>query len=741
MRRRSLRSVKIYLVLFLLGAWMDGSGVLDHPDAFAGNATQTSAIDGISITADNQILVELTPEDTAPANLFDLNGRTLVFTPDGAGGYSRQVQPLAWEEDIGEAVVDGAVIALENFAFDFAGQRWDSFHISRRGLITFGEPLTYSYYDSENRNSPMREVAAKFVTTPTISPLYKPYLGGWFNADVYYGATQHVSDSSDRVVVTWITTEPTKYVHGVPPAEPSRFQVVLHADGSITFNYNDDVFFGDGIVGLFPDEEPTKGDLIASILDATDTTLPGHLDLLEVGIYEANTGGVIVEWTTRDPIPLPSSGTRYSYRLELDADEPYFDGRDEDDDFVWQVNLESDTSRTRGGRRFPTDSDNRIALLVENPDVFGISASMRVGAHQFDNGRWVTGESPRPVLLDFPPGSTDDIDLSRPDSKYSSVQWEIFHHQGVPDFAEIACRLIQRYGDVFDFLVFHVEFRMDSQETGAEGGYYSNNVNANGVGLSWSPRSAPCGSQRLKFVYASWMESTDVFVDESVRRGNQTGFEAGLLLFAHEVTHSWTAYASYERNGEREPLFGNYCRCHWRDELHTPAAFPWDPTAPSPGGLMGGKFWRENADGTFTPIRDYWSGGHSWLDLYMMGLADASEVPDMFILRNLQAVSGGTGGDILWEGGVYTGEKEIISIDQIIAAEGPREPSAAESQKDFNAGFVYLVQPGQTPSGDLLDLHASYSDMVKEHWSHITGGRSHITTHVNGMANATLENP
>ena len=62
---------------------------------------------GISITPDNQILVELAPEDTSDANPFDLNGRTLVFTPDGPGRYSRSVRALAWEDDIGPVVADG----------------------------------------------------------------------------------------------------------------------------------------------------------------------------------------------------------------------------------------------------------------------------------------------------------------------------------------------------------------------------------------------------------------------------------------------------------------------------------------------------------------------------------------------------------------------------------------------------------------------------------------------------------
>ena len=71
-----------------------------------------------------------------------------------------------------------------------------------------------------------------------------------------------------------------------------------------------------------------------------------------------------------------------------------------------------------------------------------------------------------------------------------------------------------------------------------------------------------------------------------------------------------------------------------------------------------------------------------------------------------------------------------------MAAEGPREPSAARAQKVFNVGFVYVLEPGKAPSGDLLSLHAELRDKVVEHWSHITGGRSHITTHVNRMADS-----
>ena len=298
----------------------------------------------------------------------------------------------------------------------------------------------------------------------------------------------------------------------------------------------------------------------------------------------------------------------------------------------------------------------------------------------------------------------------------------MFHYRGPPDVDAIACRVIDVLGDEFDLFVFHNEFRVDSQESGTPWTRYGANVDVTGVGDIGS-NVAPCDAVRLKgrWVLPVWMHSDHVFQASPGRR-EETRFDRGLLLFAHEFTHAWTARASYLRNGVPEPLFGRYCRCHWRRNLHAPAAFPWHENESGPRSLMGGRYWRDNGDGTFTPLDGYWGGGHSWLDLYTMGLAEASEVPDMFILRNLKPVKEGH----WW--GPHTGEKEVVSIDLIVAAEGPRKPGAAQAQKDFNAGFVYLLEPGQSPTSGLLDLHKKYRDQVVEHWSHVTGGRSRITT-------------
>ena len=644
----------------------------------------------------------------------------MVFTPDGHGGYSRSAQSVAWEEDIGDPVADGAEIPLQSFMFDFANQRWGSFFVSRHGLLTFGAP---HYQEGSYRFNKMRAVADEIFAMPTISVLFKPYLGG--RSD-HYGATQHVARWPDRVVITWSTTDPYFYVHDVPPERPFRFQAVLGADGSVGFNYAD-VAIGDGIVGLFLDEGVSKGDLIAHIQDARDSGLPGHLDLVEVAIYEDASSGhkVIVEFVVRSPMPTPGEGTVFKYRayFDDDLDQPFADGPD----FFWQVNVGAGneyTARNGASRPVVDESRRRISFLVDLGEFGGTSGAVAADAFQEDNGSRVHRNGwTSSTALEFP--EANPVDLSRSDNRTSRRQSEVFHYRDIPDLTGIACRVIDMLGDEFDLFVFHSEFRLDAQAPAVS---WKGRANAKGIGdiggrgVVW-----PCGDGRLKghWNQSLWMKSFSV-VSSKRFRGIQprTRFDRGLALFAHEFTHSWTAHASYDRNGERVPLFDDSCGCHWRSDFHLPAAFPWNPDVPGPSSLMGGRFWRDNGNGSFTHLDGFYVGdGHSWLDLYMMGLADASEVPDMFILRNLKPVNDRN------QQRVYTGDKEIVTIQQVVAAEGPRVPSVAEAQKDFNAAFVYLLEPGQTPDPDLLRLHAEYRDQVIEHWSHVTGGRSRDDDH------------
>ena len=729
------------LALVTSGSSAQTSHAVEHPAAAVGGASPglarppvrpVSRLDGasgqISTTADNQILVELTPEDAAPAHLFDLNGRTLIFTPDGSGGYARDVRALTWEADIGEPVADRAEIDLSSFLFYFAGRRWGSFYVSKHGALTFGEPLTYEYW-GPNWFATMREHANRFVAAPTISPFYKPILGGQ-DGETSEAEQQHVSVSPERVVVTWTAREPFFYVHaqGYPQQKPARFQAVLRADGSIAFNYVD-VSLGDGIVGLFTAAaELTRGAVIASLPDVRNPELPGHLDLLDMTIYATNTDAVILEFTTREPIPEPPDGTIYSYRLYFDTDEPYWVefGDGSDMDFLWMIQKGGrGGGGTIGGVPFGAGG-NRIALLADISELAGLSAAVIAHAAEFsDDGRWIRGHTSGVLRLELPPAAAV-TDLSEPDTRFSSAsaQREVFSYRGVPDLEAVACRVIEALGEEFDLFIFHNEFRVDTQVSASPWRRYSSGAEQ-GIGNRPHP-DAPCGGGRLKGL---WERPVWVYALHE-----DSGFRRDLALFVHEFTHTWTAYLSFEKDGRREPLFDESCNCHWRVDLHTAAAFPRRATEAM--SIMGGRFWQDNGDGTFTPHTRYNSAGPSWLDLYAMGLARADEVPDTFILRDLEVVEEVA---TTWpdghDGGLYRGRKEIISIEQIVAAEGPREPPAAAAQKAFNAAFVYLLEPGHAPNADLLRLHAAYRDTAIEHWSRVTGGRSRMTTTVPSAPN------
>ena len=543
--------------------------VVDKGDVIATvHSTQRSPVKEILVTANNQILVELKPDEATRPNFFDLNERTVIFTPDGTGRYSREVRELEWEEDIGEEVEyrhgSGAVIMLENFDFPFAGQRWDSFHLGPPSVLTFGRPFTFQL---QRLIITMQEIANKFISAPTISTFYHPDLFG----------TLHVARWTDRIVVTWLSWRTSHNVHGVPPEKFARIQTVLGADGSIRFNYLD-VPYGDGIVGVFEGEGPTPG-----------------------------------------------------------------------------------------------------------------------------------------------------VDLSQSDSRVVSRHHEVFHYRSLPDTAAIACHLIGMLDEVFDLFVFHSEFRMDTQYPSTPWNKWAFKEQGSGSTID---RYVPCGEGRLKghWHIPIWIQSDSVFNASPFLPKDHEGFDAGLYLFAHEFAHSWLAYFEYDHAGQREPLYDTgFCQCHWAWNLHAPAAFRWHAEKTTLSSIMGGDYWIDYGNGTFKSAG--LGDGFSWLDLYAMGLADADEVPDMFILNNVKRVNDPN------LGFVYTGEKEIVSIDQIVAAEGPRVPGPAHSQKVFNAGFVYLLEPGQTPSGDLLDLHLTYKYRVFEYWSHITGRRSQITTVVPRIAN------
>jgi len=89
-------------------------------------------------TAGNLILLELDEGVLGKANLFNLEGRTLRFSPS-RDGYRVENLPLEWDSDFGTET-QTTEVSLHKFQFPFSGKKWDAFSIGVNGSIRFGEP-------------------------------------------------------------------------------------------------------------------------------------------------------------------------------------------------------------------------------------------------------------------------------------------------------------------------------------------------------------------------------------------------------------------------------------------------------------------------------------------------------------------------------------------------------------------------------------------------------------------------
>ena len=196
-------------------------------------------------------------------------------------------------------------------------------------------------------------------------------------------------------------------------------------------------------------------------------------------------------------------------------------------------------------------------------------------------------------------------------------------------------------------------------------------------------------------------------------------YSYAMSQLGHEMGHRWGASASAKINGETIPLGP----VHWTRGLQAPVAFPYQ--RPTEASAMGGSVWQDNFDGTFTQLDDDYyvpATGYSYLDLYLMGLISPAEVPDFFLLKNLAPSGKDANGHP-----TFKADRTRVTIQDVIAAEGPREPDVDHAQREFNTGIVLIVEHGHKPSDELMERTTGIAKQWIEYWSRTTGGRATMT--------------
>ena len=153
---------------------------------------------------------------------------------------------------------------------------------------------------------------------------------------------------------------------------------------------------------------------------------------------------------------------------------------------------------------------------------------------------------------------------------------------------------------------------------------------------------------------------------------------------------------------------------------------------------MEGNGWINNGDGTFTTSRPFDS--FSQLDEYLMGLRFSTEITDpMFLVK--QAKKGGGGkkprnfevgeSDLPAEGVTVTGSPIVVTMQDVINANGPRNP--ATDPIVSNLAFILVVPDNGSAStvaasdADLAEVNEFRTTFASFYATH-TDGRGAVTT-------------
>lgn len=243
----------------------------------------------------------------------------------------------------------------------------------------------------------------------------------------------------------------------------------------------------------------------------------------------------------------------------------------------------------------------------------------------------------------------------------------------------IVQEVLASYPDVFDTIQIYLSF-LDAAHAGSA--YYQGIKNeVAGIGrMSFDGRSGWGLPPEGRLSGFSNMNVVDQFGPLGDVGRPLSSYHA---VVAQELTHRWLFFFTFEdAGGTSSALLG-------RDEAH------WSRLAQANGSVQDGNRWREINGTTF--LMEGNDDGFAPLDLYGMGIYGPGQVPPFYYLveANLDGAPL-TSTSRIPAGARVTARKVDVTIDQVVAALGPRNPPVGTETPYYRAAFVFIEGPDQT---------------------------------------------
>jgi hypothetical protein len=171
-------------------------------------------------------------------------------------------------------------------------------------------------------------------------------------------------------------------------------------------------------------------------------------------------------------------------------------------------------------------------------------------------------------------------------------------------------------------------------------------------------------------------------------------------VLGQECGHRWLAFLEFrDRTGERSQALLGRDLAHW--------SFFFDSDA----SVMEGNDIEDLGGGSFRTVAAVQR--YSLLDQYAMGLVSDTSVGAFFYVESPTNMSSARTSESAPEVGItFNGTRRDVLIQDIVAIEGARQPSAADSARLHRQAFVYLVSSGKTAD----PAQVSKLDSIRRAW-------------------------
>ncbi len=297
-------------------------------------------------------------------------------------------------------------------------------------------------------------------------------------------------------------------------------------------------------------------------------------------------------------------------------------------------------------------------------------------------------------------------------AEYATTVAERFGGSDTVDMVRAAQRFYQTHEDSYDYLVV---FNTAGVAAGASALAVEQTVRnyRQGIGDETLDNGATYGSASRLQAVLNMGPLRQYPRDPYARvggRGQITG-DNTMTLLGHETGHLFLALASIRDplNPAARPMLGTQ-NAHWSFNFNSEAS------------LLEGNRIQDLGANRFRTVATV--EGYSSFDQYLMGFRPPGEVEPMFLVRpSSMAASSFPQVNV-----TFTGSRQDVTVDDIIAVEGTRVPAAEVAQRRFRFAFILVVPSGTEPDPAEVEQLETYRAEFERYFPRAAGERAFAET-------------